>query len=200
MPSLRLDSLIRDVAFRRRARGARRRSRPSWMARPALKGGQLVRALQGGDVAGDSGRGRGRAGSLLSVRFAGTVLGLFPLPARPGGTRVRADPRRSSGSRGRSIAAGWKCATSRAINRRSWSLPRKTCGSISRRWDGRVLLVREFDLSGPRPAAGFVADPMGPGPAGCLLIHRGDSSILDQLGGVVAVSRSVPSGQPWSGV
>ena len=164
--------------------------------RPALYGGQLVRILEGGDVL-----------AMLVVQVANPalyfisvsssrVVGTFPLTGRPGriafaltrdGQRF-ARPVDSRRLEVRDVPGDQRPLLATAYEN-TW-IHFATLGRS-------CLLVREFDLGGPRRAR-------------CCWLIRWDQgrldvvvdeadSLLDQVGGVVAVSRSVPTGNDGLG-
>ena len=184
---------IRDACIFGEAQGTRVRSRRFVDGSPALKGGELVRALQGGDVLAilvvESGAGR----HSTFFPFPGPrVIGAFPLPDRPVGTAFAltrdgqrfARPLDSRRLEVRDVPGDQPpllvTPARRCVD------PFRDAGKVVSYW------CREFDLGGPRRARFSWLIRWDQGWLD-LILHEADS-LLDQLGGVVAVSRSVPAG------
>ena len=108
------------------------------MARPALEGGRLVCADQGGDVLAVLVDGAIVPGLyFISVSRSARDRDLPPRAIRDC-QDVRPVARRPDGSPGCSAIASSRSATSPAIGHRCSSRPRKRCGSILRRWERRA--------------------------------------------------------------
>ena len=181
---------IRDVAVSAGARGEVSLT-PTLDGKPAFKGGELIRVLHGGGVL-----------AILVAKVAGptlyfltlsraAVIGAFPLPGRPMGTPF------SLSRDGRRFA---RPLDSQRLEVRDvpGDQPPLLVTSQEDVWIhfaalGRsCLLVREFDLRGPRRARFSWLIRWDQGWLN-LTVREADSS-LDLLGGVLAVSRSVSAG------
>ena len=155
---------------------------------PALKGSQVVRALQGGDVLAILVAGESDPVLYFVAVSTGMVLGLFPVPARA--FALARDGERFA----RSLGGGRL-----EVRDVPGDQPPILVTPIEKVWIhfatlGRsCLLIREFDLSGPRRPQITWLVRWDEGQLSAVPIV-GDSTILDSLGGVVAVSRSVPTG------
>ena len=190
-PALRLESATGTLQFDS-GTGSESAVTPLVDGQPALRGCQLVRALQGGDVLAILVEGLAEPALYFLSVSTGSVLGLFSVPTRPGGGAFALS---RDGER-----------LARSLDGRRLELrdvpgdqPPFLVTPAENLWIhfatlGRsCLLIRQFDLSGPRrPRLSWLLrwdqgrlDP---------LAYLGDSSIFDSLGGVVAVSRSVPTG------
>jgi hypothetical protein len=160
--------------------------------RPALKGGSIVRAREGGDVLAVL-VDRAAPGLYFISRSRATVLGSFSVGddpvakvfalSRDGQRFARLlDDRRLEVRHVPGDVPPVLVTSQEDIGIHFGSLGRS------------CLLVREFDVGGPRRPR-----------ASCLIrwdqgrldfVHREAGSLLEQLGGVVAESRSVPPGHP----
>jgi hypothetical protein len=155
---------------------------------PALKGSQLVRALQGGDVLAILVAGESDPVLYFVAVSTGMVLGLFPVQARTFAL-ARDGERFARALDGRRLE----------VHDVPGDQPPVLVTPVEKVWIhfatlGRsCLLIREFDMSGPRRPQITWLIRWDQGELSAVAIV-GDSTILDSLGGVVAVSRSVPTG------
>lgn len=189
--SLWLDSVSGTLSFGRGG-GSETTLTPLMDGRPALQGSRLVRALQGGDVL--AALVAGSAGSVLYFLSVsrGTVIGLFPLPALPAGTAFALS---RNGQRFARALDGSRLEVRDVPGDQPPVLmtPRENVWIHFATLGRSCLLIREFDLTGPRRSQ---VSCLVRWDQGCLFHawHVSDSSIMDEHGGVVAVSRSIPSG------
>ena len=188
--SLKLDGISGTLHFRQ-GTGDDVSLTPRSDGRPVLLGGEIIRALQGGDILGVLvAKVTGPAVYFISVSRA-AVIGTFPLADRPAGTAF------ALARDGRRFA---RPIDSRRLEVRDvpGDLPPLLVTPHEELWihfatlGKSCLLVREFAYGGPRHALfswlvrwdqGWL-DPT---------VHQ-PNSLLDQPGGVVAVSRSLPAG------
>jgi hypothetical protein len=190
---LTLNSRTGTLQFGPGQRGARSSVTPLTDGLPALNGGYIVQACEGGDVLAVQVDGAVAPGLYFISRSRAAVLGRFLLGDDP-------VPKVFALSRdGRRFA--------RLIGDRRLEV-RDVPGDlppllVSAEEDIEIhfaslgrscLLVREFDTGGPRRPR-----------ASCLIrwdqgrlefVHRDGEALLDQLGGIVAESRSLPTGHP----
>jgi hypothetical protein len=225
--SIRLDAISGTLHFDRETESGLSLT-PLVDGKPALQGSRLVRAVQGGDVVALLVVGAADPVLYFLSVSRGTVVGLFPLPAQAGGTMFAMsrdgerfarplDHRQSSANSGRlevREVPGDQPPILVTPKENLWI----HFASLGR----SCLLIREFDLSGPRrsqiswlvrwdqdgllhamrlgDSSVIEIPPVTPAPPKPLpAMHLGDSSVMEQYGGVVAVSRSVPSGNHGQG-
>jgi hypothetical protein len=166
----------------------------------------LVHAVQGGDVVALLVAGVADPMLYFLSASRGTVVGLFPLPAQPGGLRfaISRDGERFA----RPLDHSQSSANSGRLEVREVPgdqppilvTPKENVWIHFATLGRSCLLIREFDLSGPRRSqiswmVRWDQDRL----FRAMHLDLGDSSIMDQYGGTVAVSRSVPSGNHGQG-
>jgi hypothetical protein len=165
--------------------------------RPALKGCRLIRAVQGGDVVAILVAGTAdQVLYFLSVSRR-TVVGLFPLPAQPGGGMFALS---RDGERFVRANDNSRLEVRQVPGDQPPILvtPKENVWIHFATLGRSCLLIREFDVSVPRRSqiswmVRWDQDRL------FHTMHLDESSIMDPYGGVVAISRSVPSGNYGQG-
>jgi hypothetical protein len=203
--SIRLDSISGTLHFDRDTESGRSLT-PLVDGTPALKGSRLVRAIQGGDVLAILVAGAADPVLYFLSVSRGTVVGLFPLPAQAGGSvfAMSRDGERFARplDHSQSSANGGRLEVREVPGDQSPILvtPKENVWIHFATLGRSCLLIREFDLSGPRRSQiSWIVRWDQDRLFHAMHLDLVDSAIMDQYGGVVAVSRSIPSGNDGQG-
>ena len=177
--------------------GGRSRSlTPQVDGSPALKGGTLVRVVEGGDVLAVLAARVALPGLYFISLCARTVLGTFRLSDRPGGKPFALS---RDGERFARLLEDRRLEVRDVPGDRPPILvtPRENLWIHFATLGRSCLLVREFDLLGPRRALSTCLIRWDRGLLEVIFDEA--SALLDQLGGTLASSRSVATGNQGHG-
>ncbi len=177
--------------------GVRERSlTPQVDGSPALKGGTIVRVVQGGDVVAVLVTRAAMPGLYFISVSRAAVLGTFPLSERPGAKPFALS---RDGERFARVLEDRRLEVRDVPGDRPPLLvtPRENLWIHFATLGKSCLLVREFDLPGPRRT---LSSCLIRWDRGLLEVTFEDANaLLDKLGGTVAVSRSAATGNQGRG-